>query len=52
MKKFIQNTAAASLVLLVAGATNVAFAADSVNIAHDKLYPFVQGTSFSEHCLT
>ena len=33
MKKFIQNTAAASAALLVAGATNVALAADSVNVA-------------------
>ena len=31
MKKLIQNTAAASAALLVAGATNVALAADSVS---------------------
>ena len=33
MKKFLQNSAAASAALLVAGATNVALAADSVNVA-------------------
>ena len=33
MKKFIQKTAAVSAALMVAGATNVAVAADSVNVA-------------------
>ena len=33
MKKFLQKSAAASAALLVAGATNVALAADSVNVA-------------------
>ena len=33
MKKFLRTTAAASAAFLVAGATNVALAADSVNVA-------------------